>query len=67
MTDETTIEMTTRPQAAPQDELAIRMDDIGSVLTLKEGSLFLLTDRSGDIPPQVAPGGNRGMGMPVGL
>ncbi len=63
MTDETTIEMTTRPQAAPQDELAIRMDDIGSVLTLKEGSLFLLTDRSGDIPPQVAPGGNRGMGL----
>src|SRR5687767_14364236 len=46
-----------------QDELAIRMSDIGGTLTLKEGALFLLTDQVGDIPSQARLGGNWGLGL----
>jgi glycogen debranching enzyme len=52
------------PQGGVQeDELAIRQGDLGGTLTLKGGSLFLLTDLSGDIPPQKRPGGERGLGL----
>jgi glycogen debranching enzyme len=37
--------------------------DIGASLTLKQGSLFLLTDDSGDIPPQIIGKHDRGLGL----
>src|SRR5205085_1757650 len=37
--------------------------DIGAAVTLKEGALFLLTDRSGEIPAQTAPDQSRGLGL----
>ncbi len=37
--------------------------DIGASLTLKQGALFLLTDDSGDIPPQVIGEHDRGLGL----
>lgn len=38
-------------------------DDLGATVTLKEGALFLLSDQSGEIPPQTHPGQNRGLGL----
>src|SRR6185437_13032337 len=37
--------------------------DIGASLTLKQGALFLLTDDSGDIPPQIIGEQDRGLGL----
>jgi glycogen debranching enzyme len=45
------------------DELAIRQSDLGAILTLKGGALFLLTDLAGDIPPQRRDGRNGGLGL----
>ncbi|MGN6810860.1 MAG: amylo-alpha-1,6-glucosidase [Thermomicrobiales bacterium] len=46
-----------------EDHLAIRQSDLGTPITLKEGPLFLLTEQSGEIPPQTAPGHDRGLGL----
>ncbi|MDQ6908819.1 MAG: hypothetical protein M3176_18535, partial [Chloroflexota bacterium] len=40
-----------------------RIADIGASLTLKQGPLFLLTDDSGDIPPQTMGEDDRGLGL----
>src|SRR6476469_9646180 len=40
-----------------------RSSAIGAVLTLKEGALFLLTDQSGEIPPQAGTSPNRARGL----
>ena len=37
--------------------------DIGASLTLKQGALFMLTDDSGDIPPQIIGAHDRGLGL----
>ncbi|HEX5502352.1 MAG TPA: glycogen debranching N-terminal domain-containing protein [Thermomicrobiales bacterium] len=37
--------------------------DIGATLTLKEGTVFLLTDQRGGIPPQARPHRDRGLGL----
>ncbi len=37
--------------------------DIGASLTLKQGALFMLTDDSGDIPPQIIGEHDRGLGL----
>ncbi|MCA1723611.1 MAG: amylo-alpha-1,6-glucosidase, partial [Thermomicrobia bacterium] len=37
--------------------------DIGASLTLKQGSLFMLTDDAGDIPPQTPPQQDHGLGL----
>ncbi|MGI8854352.1 MAG: glycogen debranching N-terminal domain-containing protein, partial [Thermomicrobiales bacterium] len=37
--------------------------DIGASLTLKQGPLFMLTDDSGDIPPQIIGEHDRGLGL----
>lgn len=60
-----TASLTIRPEQdyEYEDELAIRQSDIGAALTLKEGPLFLLTDRAGDIPPQTGRGKDRGLGL----
>jgi glycogen debranching enzyme len=46
-----------------EDHLAIRQSDLGTPITLKEGPLFLLTEQSGEIPPQTVPGHDRGLGL----
>jgi len=40
-----------------------RVADIGANLTLKQGALFMLTDDSGDIPPQTTGDSNRDRGL----
>ncbi len=40
-----------------------RVADIGANLTLKQGALFMLTDDSGDIPPQTTGNEDRGLGL----
>jgi glycogen debranching enzyme len=40
-----------------------RTSEIGAALTLKEGALFLLTDQSGEIPPQAGTSPNRARGL----
>jgi glycogen debranching enzyme len=42
-----------------------RTSDIGPTLTLKEGALFLLTDQSGEVPPQAGSSADsaRGLGL----
>jgi len=40
-----------------------RVADIGANLTLKQGALFMLTDDSGDIPPQTMGDNDRGLGL----
>src|SRR6476620_11039847 len=37
--------------------------EIGASLTLKQGALFMLTDDSGDIPPQIIGEHDRGLGL----
>lgn len=45
------------------DELQIHANDLGDVLTLKVGPLFLLTQRSGDIPAPSVRTGRHGLGL----
>lgn len=49
--------------AVAGDELAIHQSDLARTQTLKGGALFLLTDETGSIPPQRAPGADRGLGL----
>ncbi|MDQ2784576.1 MAG: hypothetical protein M3Y58_06190, partial [Chloroflexota bacterium] len=44
-----------------------RVADIGANLTLKQGALFLLTDDSGDIPPQTMGDDDRDRDRGLGL
>ena len=58
-----------QPQAGAKRVLnhgqSSRTSAIGATLTLKEGPLFLLTDQSGEIPPQAGPSPDsaRGLGL----
>lgn len=50
-------------EAVACDEPAIHQSDLARTQTLKGGSLFLLTDETGSIPPQSAPAADRGLGL----